>query len=356
MVSRVNEAMLQEFEARRTQLEQIGVDLHARLSKLLGEAGLPVQFVTWRVKRPESLARKLARPDKSYRALWDVTDLVALRVATYFDDHVEQVSRVIEKHFRVDFGHSADRARPAGYRSVHYVCAHDAGPHAAFRFEVQLRTVLQHAWAEVEHDLGYKVDDAVPEAIRRRFSRVAGLLEIADQEFVSIRRELALSRDAARSALQRADGELPIDLVSLDALVRQPVLDGLDRQIAMMLGKTVSPEPFFPHYLVQMLRLAGLETTGGVVRALERHGFEVGTMLAPYFEFARKELGFDASTLASVQRGYGLLFVAHLAIIRGPELGLSKVARLTRLYQQLEFKDDDRAAHRVASGLLNALG
>ena len=352
----MNEELSQEFESRRAELEELGSGLHARLSRLLGEAGLPVQFVTWRLKRPESLARKLSRPDKSYRALWDVTDLVALRVATYFDDHVEQVARVIEEHFRVDYGHSADRARPAGYRSVHYVCAHDAGPHPAFRFEVQLRTVLQHAWAEVEHDLGYKVDDAVPEAIRRRFARVAGLLEIADQEFVSIRRELATSREAARSALQRADGDLPIDLVSLDALVRQPGLEGLDGQIASMLGTRVDSEPFFPHYLVQVLRLAGLGTTGAVVRALERHGPEVEPMLDPYFAFARRELGFDAGTLTSVQRGYGLLFVAHLSIVRGPELGLSKVARLTRLYQQLEFKDDERAAHRVASGLLTALG
>ena len=50
--------------------------------------------------------------------------------------------------------------------------------------------MLHHAWAEVEHDLGYQAQESVPEDVRRRFSRVAGLLEIADQEFVSIRRDL----------------------------------------------------------------------------------------------------------------------------------------------------------------------
>ncbi len=355
MVPRVNDLVLQEFEAQRATLQGVGEQLHDRLEGLLEAAGVPVQFITWRLKSSASLARKVARPDKSYHQLWDVTDLVGLRVATYFEDHVELVARVIEKHFRVDFSHSADRARPAGYRSVHYVCSLAHGPHADFRFEVQLRTSLQHALAEVEHDLGYKVDDAVPEAIRRRFTRVAGLLEIADQEFVSIRQDLAASREAARLMLARPEGDLSIDLVSLDVLLRQPALEGLDRDVAETLGKTVGDEAFFPDYLVKVLRLSGLETTGAVMRAVERHGPEVKAALASYFAFARQVLGFDADRLPHVQRGYGLLFVAHLAVVRGTELGLSKVARLTRLYRELEFPDDERAAHRVASGLVISL-
>ena len=50
--------------------------------------------------------------------------------------------------------------------------------------------MLDHAWAEIEHDLGYKARDTVPAAARRRLSRLAGLLEMADQEFVAIRRDL----------------------------------------------------------------------------------------------------------------------------------------------------------------------
>ncbi|MFZ5440409.1 MAG: GTP pyrophosphokinase [Myxococcota bacterium] len=346
--------MLQEFETHRAPLERLGAELHAELARLLGDARIPVQFVGWRVKAPASLAHKLARPDKSYRQLWDVTDLLGLRVATYFEDHVEQVARVVERHFRVDFSHSADRSRPAGYRSVHYVCAHERAPHPDFRFELQLRTVLQHAWAEVEHDLGYKVSDAVPEAIRRRFARVAGLLEIADQEFVSIRSELAASRDAARRAVEEK-GELPIDLVTLEALVRQPLLESIDRQVAEALGKPLSDEPFFPGYLVDVLRLAGLGTSVAVLDAVARYGGAVVGVLDRYFDFARQVLSFDSGAIDAVQRGYGLLFVAHLAIVRGPELGLSKVSRLTRLYEQLDFPGDERMAHRVASGLVSAL-
>ena len=241
----MSELMLREYESRREALGALGQVLESELRGVLASAGVPVQFVSWRLKSAKSLNNKLARPEKTYLQLWDVTDLIALRVATYFEDHVEQVSRLIEQHFRVDFTHSADKTKPAGYRSVHYVCATDSGPHPEFRFEIQLRTALQHAWAEVEHDLGYKVDDAVPEAIRRRFSRVAGLLEIADQEFVSIRRQLATSRDDARETVAKS-GALPIDLVSLDVLIHQPELVALDLEVARSLSIDVSEVPFFP--------------------------------------------------------------------------------------------------------------
>jgi ppGpp synthetase/RelA/SpoT-type nucleotidyltranferase len=346
--------MLPEFEEHRVALLQLGARLEAELNELLSKAALPVQFVTWRLKSPVSLAHKLSRPEKTYRHLWDVTDLVALRVATYFEDHLEQVSRLVEQHFRVDFTHSADKTKPAGYRSIHYVCSLEDGPHPDFRFEIQLRTALQHAWAEVEHDLGYKVDDAVPEPIRRRFSRVAGLLEIADQEFVSIRRDLAASRDAARATLAKS-GALPIDLVSLDALVRRPEVEALDREVAAELRTSFSDAPFFSDYLVKLLRLAGLETTRDVVAAIEHHGAAVKASLPKYFEFAKRSLGFSPESVGQVQRGYSLLFVALLSVIRGDALSINKVGRLTRLYLETDFPGDERKAQRVAGELVSAL-
>lgn len=346
--------MLNEYEAQRPVLQSLGERLHGELRALLTQAGVPVQFVTWRLKTPASLSHKLARPEKTYRQLWDVTDLVALRVGTYFEDHLEQVSRLVEQHFRVDLTHSADKMKPAGYRSIHYVCSTEHGPHPEFRFELQLRTALQHAWAEVEHDLGYKVDDAVPEAIRRRFSRVAGLLEIADQEFVSIRRDLASSRELVRATLKK-DGALPIDLVSFEAVVREPEIEKLDREIAQALSAPFSEQPFFPDYLVKVLRLAGLENTREVMEALAQHGPTVKSALPKYFEFARRSLGFSPEAIAQVQRGYSLLFVALLSVVRGEGLAISKAARLARLYLETDFPGDERKAQRIAAELLSSL-
>lgn len=345
---------MSEWAAQKNAVERLGVDLRARLVALLESHSVPVHSVTLRLKDTRSLANKLGRPDRSYSSLWDVTDLLGLRVETYFDDHVERVARLIEAHFKVDFLHSGDRARPAGYRSVHYVCSADGAPHPSFRFEVQLRTVLQHAWAEVEHDLGYKADDEVPEAIRRRFTRVASLLEIADQEFVSIRRELAASRDRARELIEQKKA-LPIDLVSIDELTRQAFVGAIDTRLGAALGKPVSSAAFFPDYLVKVLRHAGLRTTDEVVGAVDRHGHSVEKVLSRYADVARRVMKFELAGVREIERGYGLFFVAHLAIARADELAINKVSRLTRLYQAVEFPDDERAANAVATALIEAL-
>src|SRR5262249_19087167 len=81
-----------------------------------------------------------------------------------------------------------------GYQSVHYLVRirseraelAEYQRFAGFIAEIQVRTILQHAWAEIEHDIQYKSTSAIPSEIRRRFMQLAGLLEIADREFQAI--------------------------------------------------------------------------------------------------------------------------------------------------------------------------
>ena len=64
--------------------------------------------------------------------------------------------------------------------------------------ELQVRTILQHAWAEIEHDIQYKAVSVLPVQIRRRFATLAGLIEIADREFQAIQDDNRIIRDLAR--------------------------------------------------------------------------------------------------------------------------------------------------------------
>lgn len=363
-----HEEILRDHRAHADALRGTAARIETELRAALEGADLDVHFVASRLKSEQSLRRKIARPDKTYRRLWDVTDVVGVRVATYFEDTIEEVARLVEERFAVDFRHSTDKTRfrdhgRFGYRSVHYVCALPAGtplPSDA-RFEIQIRTALQHAWAEIEHDLGYKVtvdgtDAAVPAPIRRRFSRIASLLEIADQEFVSIRSDLRRYRETARTESAGVGRGLPIDAVSLDSAARAPAVEAIDRRIAEQLVKALADDVFFPGYLSRMLAHAGIFSTDDLRHAVAEHGPHVQSMLVPYFGFARDALGLDAADLPAIQRGYALFFVAHRAILRAPELGLSKVARLTRMYAELDFGGDEGRAHEIASGLVAALG
>lgn len=359
------DAMLDEYDRVHDTLTALCAHHRAAIEARLESEGIKVHLVSGRVKSRESLAHKLARPDRTYGSLWSVTDLVGIRVTVYFEDAIDDVARALEAALPVDFTHSADKMRPQdhgrfGYRSLHYVCAlADPRDPSALdpeaRFEVQVRTVVQHAWAEVEHDLGYKSHEAVPAAIRRRFSRVASLLEIADEEFVSIRRAIEAHAQSAREAVVAQERAFPLDAVSLHAIATSDEVAALDAAVAASLDRPLSDEVFYPEYLTRMLLHAGLATTRDVHEALTRHGAEAVSLVGPYFDFASSAWRLTASSLAHVHRGYALFFLAHVVILRAPESGLSRVSRLTRLYRELDYPDDERTAQQVAGALLRAL-
>jgi hypothetical protein len=85
--------------------------------------------------------------------------------------------------------------------------------------EIQIRSILQHAWAEIEHDLGYKRKEDVPREIRRRFSRIAGLLELVDTEFVKIRDELQKYVEGVGKIITESPEEVEVNKDSLKVFI-----------------------------------------------------------------------------------------------------------------------------------------
>lgn len=130
--------------------------------------------------------------------LVELTDLAACRVIVFFPKTIEQVEKILRAELdvveKVDHAANAVEEGRLGYLSVHFVVrlkAPRVGLPEYARFsstkaEIQVRTVMQHAWAEIEHDIQYKSSYAVPKELARRFVTLAGLLEIADREFQSI--------------------------------------------------------------------------------------------------------------------------------------------------------------------------
>lgn len=171
------------------------VELEDRVSRIIDEVIRENQFfvmeVSHRTKDPESLLEKLRRKSGKYNSLSDVTDLCGFRIVCYFSDSVDKIAIALGKKFIFDLENCVDKRAALqetqfGYLSLHLICRLQDSD---IPFEIQIRTVLQHAWAEIEHDLGYKSYFGVPRAIRRNFSRVASLLEMADMQFVQIRED-----------------------------------------------------------------------------------------------------------------------------------------------------------------------
>ncbi len=200
------------------------------LSQILSSDGLTFHSITHRRKEVASLSKKVARPDKAYQTLDEITDLAGIRVTTYFSEDVDRVARLIEREFLIDKTNSVDKRAVLdpdkfGYQSLHYVAQFNSNRselveyknYCGKKFEIQVRSILQHAWAEIEHDLGYKSANGVPKEVRRRFARIAGLLEIADDEFGALRAKLRDYEEEIREKNITSLVNVELDLPSLKA-------------------------------------------------------------------------------------------------------------------------------------------
>jgi putative GTP pyrophosphokinase len=186
------------------------------LSSILSSKGIVPHSITSRAKNPERLRKKIATEGKVYESLSDnITDLAGVRIIAYFASDVDKIVPLIKKEFKVDPQHSVDKrlsADPAvfGYASVHLVVEFRPKmlklPEFALfnkmKCEIQVKTILQHAWAEIEHDIVYKSPEDIPFRLRRRFACLAGLLEIADREFESLRQDEMVVRQAVQNRIK----------------------------------------------------------------------------------------------------------------------------------------------------------
>jgi ppGpp synthetase/RelA/SpoT-type nucleotidyltranferase len=177
----------------------------------------PQAIVESRAKATASFAEKILRKRSRYNRpsgvlppdpLIRMTDLCGGRVIAQTSAHVQAMCRFIEEAFDVDWSNSEDasrRLRPTefGYRSVHYVVSINpeklraagvsvtADPEIlGLKAEVQIRTLLEHAWADIGHDMSYKTDLKIPDRIRRQFASLAAVLEGVDRQLASMLADL----------------------------------------------------------------------------------------------------------------------------------------------------------------------
>ncbi|OCH14606.1 GTP pyrophosphokinase [Aliivibrio sp. 1S165] len=208
---------------------------HSRLTEsvvtvfenLLKAKNIDFLAVTGRTKDKKSVLEKIER--KGYkRPEVQMTDLSGVRVILYFESDVDKVSELISESFGVDFENSMDKSKvlskdQIGYRSVHFVCT--LGSKRAIlpeysnltdlKFEVQVRTVLQHAWAELAHDSNYKFSGTLPPEIERKLYLYAGMLEVADKGFDELSSQIDAYKDSVDKKSKSGDLSINIDSISV---------------------------------------------------------------------------------------------------------------------------------------------
>ena len=326
------EMLMEQFRERLPELRQLEAKATGLLSSVLREQGIYVTAIEHRLKTEESLAGKLIRKGAKYQSIDDITDLVGLRVITFYTSDVDKVAAMLAHVFTVDWGNSVDKRKlhdptSFGYNSLHYICQLKEG---SMNFELQIRTALQHVWSTIEHDIGYKSIVKIPPEFRRQFSRLAGMLELIDDEFSRLRTAMTDYQRHVKKLVR--NGRLDEVSLSNDSFVNflelQP-FKRLNQRIA-----DVNQAELFPASLVSYVPLLedfGFETLADVQRFIDENSEDA-------YQLALSQLATTDLDILSESIGLQNLCLVHVLKLGEGRLGLKRV------YDTVVGKSDERSA------------
>lgn len=227
----ISKNILEEYDSCKALYTGFTERIKNLVIDLLRNEEIKSHQITFRVKERDKLEGKILKKDQKYSKLSDITDIAGIRIITYFEDEVDKIANIIKTEFDIDLTNSIDKrqleADRFGYRSLHYVAAinkhrirlSEYKKYEGLKIEFQIRTILQHSWAEIEHDIGYKGDIAIPQFAKRTFYRVAALLETADLEFVKLKDLLKEYESKVEEEIKDAPETVLLDKASLQSYV-----------------------------------------------------------------------------------------------------------------------------------------
>ena len=328
------EMILDEYRDRLPILDKMREVVLGILQRTLKENNMVVTAIEGRVKTEKSLAGKLEQKGNKYHTIADITDIVGVRIITFFSDEVDQIAALVERMFEIDWDNSVDKRKMLeidrfGYMSLHYICRIPKTLYEdpqqpllnEIRFELQMRTALQHVWANMQHDTGYKSEVEIPLEHQRSLNRLAGILELADEQFSRIRKEINDYRRNVQSLVASGNfDEVPLNGDTFRSYCELHPFQRLAEKIATINQAELYDDSPMPYYKV-LLRLE-MKTIGDVERM-------------------RAECSEGAYQLALIQlAGTGLDIVAYsvalqnLCIVKILKLGFG-VAGLTSMFNAI---------------------
>ncbi len=192
-----------------------------------------VDQVLFRLKTAEECIKKFNNKylphldsDSSFQIQDYITDLIGVRAVCYYSDDLVSIKRSLKKHFRVM--ETTDKTsllekteNQFGYKGLHLQlrlrkkrgAEQNITEFSSLEFELQIRTVIQDAWSILDHKIKYK--KSIPHNLKRRINRLSALFEIADEEFLSIKKEILQEEKIISDRLRKkgsVDTNLPLNV------------------------------------------------------------------------------------------------------------------------------------------------
>ncbi|MCQ2277159.1 MAG: HD domain-containing protein [Bacteroidales bacterium] len=322
-----NQMILDEYREQLPVFKKIQEIVEAQLRQCIASNNLYVNAVESRIKSEKSLTGKLQQKGHKYNSVKDITDIVGARVITFYTDEVDKIAALADKIFEIDWANSIDKRKMLeldqfGYMSLHYICRipktlYEDPEHPEindYRFELQMRTALQHVWATINHDTGYKMGVEVPWEYLRNINRIAGMLELADEQFSRIRKEIIDYRRNIQSLVASGNfDEVPLNGDTFKSFLALNPFKRLIEKIAAINQAEIYNDDLY-HY-ISIFKKMQFKTLGDVVRLIKEYSDDAYQLAL--HQFASTDLDIVALSVAPQN-----LCIAHIVKNGGGETGL----------------------------------
>lgn len=289
------DGLVNEYLNTRRLYEGFALAIERMLTTLFPDA-----LTSHRAKGVDSLREKLTRPSKGYTTLAAVPDLAGVRLIFTTIDAAEKAVETCRGAFVVDDSQSRIMHATSdsfGYESVHLVVQItddrasliDWSIYRGLTIEIQVRTVVQHAWAEISHSLDYKNTYSVPISLRRQLNRVSALLEVADEEFSALTR--AHNHLLLPATLSHAPTPgTTIDIVSVSQLLTatNPSMSSMvnDARTAGFLLANPEEQELDPEFIADLVSLCAVVGISDIQRLVDVSNI-ASDVRQTYFEAVR---------------------------------------------------------------------
>ena len=193
------DTLQQEYNDKLPNYDRARENIKEALEEYLKEENISFVTIESRIKDFESFYEKISR--KRYvNPFEENEDFCGIRIILYFQDDIEKVNKIIEENFIIEEAENKSNKledNEFGYRSNHLIIkvkdSWCVTPNYKglknIKIELQIRTILMHTWAAIEHKLGYKKDQELPKSLKRKLYLMSAQLENADTQFQEIKNE-----------------------------------------------------------------------------------------------------------------------------------------------------------------------
>jgi putative GTP pyrophosphokinase len=311
-------AQFLEFYAMQfSHLRAAEKTLRNLIQLLLVDLDMDEPKIDSRVKDRDECLRKfelkyrneVERTGKDYEVRHFITDLIGIRVICLYETDIAIVKDRLHDNFDIltvtdKTATLTEDVSSFGYKGLHLDLrlrqdrSHfpEYKKFADFQFEVQIRSIVQDAWSEIDHKLKYKRQ--IPDTLKRRIIRLAALFELADQEFVAVKDETERLQEVA-AKISAPDEEAKKQEEKLDAFSFLSLI-----------------QPDYPGYTFDPIKVDGFVDEissmqrGITVRELQEH-LTAGRPTINRYRDAMLDLGFNFNPFTAMR---------HMLYFRSPTI------------------------------------